>query len=202
MRIILISLLVAILLIPSALAIKIEFVDKVLSMEHNEDTICQDGEFPIVNKECNLTWTEINNFNFFQFGWFYKLLIFGMIILIYKYKYILKDNNFLILTALIIFLLIAFPNLIIEKNINKNIQSNITITQLNETQPLNDTTTPRLEIPKSSIDNTWDTMLNFPKTISKRPYIGDIIFWLLVLIGLALFPSTLDFIEKKVLGRK
>lgn len=192
----------ALVMIPSALAIP--FIDKVISMEHNKDNICQDGEFPLINKECNLPWDDINNFNFFNYGWLYKLLTIGLIYLIIWNKKVLKDRNFLIFVSLAIFILIAYPQLTIEKNINK--QYNLTdiasnMTPLNDTIPLNDSTTPRLIIPDSSIDKTWDNLINFPKRISERPYVGDLIFFLFILITLALLPKTLDYIEHKILGR-
>lgn len=105
----------------------------------------------------------------------------------------------------IILVLIAFPDRIIESNIKDNISiEDINNTSIinNTSVAINDTTTPRLVIPKSSIDIWWENVWNFPKELSdERPWLGGIILVLLLTLVWHGYGRFSDWIRKKV-GRK
>ncbi len=182
------------------------FFDKLFSLETNKgDGICQDFEFPLLNQECNVTLESFNNLNIFEFGWFVKLFVFVLLFFLYKNKQVINDPNVVILTLVIIFALIAFPERITETFINEDI-NNITINEtniLNNTSVgINDTETPRLVIPKSSIDTWWENLWSFPRRIyPERPWLGWIIFLLLIPLVWHGYGKLSDWYRKKV-GRK
>jgi len=168
--------------------------DKLLSTEINKDNICQDGEFPLIHKECNQSFVDVLNGKA-DYGWLYKIATLAVILLAVYFRRYLLDKDFLIILLIILLVIIVNPY-ITKSFINENIQD-IPKPELNQT---NATGTPNLDF-QSNIDKDWKWFWSIPEKVSSNPFVGWVFLAVIILFIPFLYNLGQDILEK-MLRRK
>ena len=162
-------------------------MDKFFSFKQNKDNICDDGEFPILNEECNPS--DYNNLQWLDNGWFYKLLLAAGIFIFIRFR-LYKDTQFIIIAAIIVIAFMYLQNYHPTETFINQTTNNIS--------EINKTTIPVVEV-QSDIEKGWNSFWGIPSKLSNNKWVGGFVFF--VVLGLVVyFWNRLQDLFEKILG--
>lgn len=155
------------------------------------DSVCDNGEYPLVNSDCSISLKEIISFDFLDYAWVTKLVM--LIIIFFAIRSnMFKDKNLLVMVMFVMFLILIVSQGMLPK----------TPISTSTTQPLNTITTtttwnyddhyPVIEV---DVRGFWSDMKWGEAVWPGHPVLGWLIIFVLLILFIPLFFLTIDKVE-------